>query len=172
MSSSSDRPHPQRCPDCESRTLFDETMLNNGESRDIRIEEVIEGNGRCNTCGAHIHPVTYPSGKQIMKTSESPLHILLKLITAGRFATEGEDRTVVLDMTIGDNECDVGVYLPHEEIKGLAVEVIVDNKLNIESKREDYRDEGFVPICIYPYDVVNFLDLDKIYEREFRKITN
>jgi len=66
----------------------------------------------------------------------------------------------------------VGVYLPHEEIKGLAVEVIVDNKLNIESKREYYRDEGFVPICIYPYDVVNFLDLDKIYEREFRKITN
>ncbi len=166
---SSDQPYPQRCPACDSRTLFDATMLNNGDNTTVTIEEIIEDDGKCPCCGAYIHTVTYPSGKQITRPHESPLHILLKLITAGRFATEGEDRTVRLDWQIGEYECDVVVYLPYEETKGIAIEIVVDNKLNIDLKREEYRNYGFVPICIYPQDVIHCVDLEIIYEREFKK---
>ena len=161
-----------RCKVCDSRTLANGEVRGEDLMLNLSKKEIVDTGGRCPRCDAQIFRRESGSGCEFYQTGESPLHTNLAILSAGAFAIEtgGEPE---LEKTIGRGEsksrCDVAIDVPghdDEDWNGLAIEVIVDNKINIETKRKIYHENGYTLIRVYPRDAVRIFDTDRILSRE------
>ena len=163
-----------RCTVCDSKTLIDVEVTGEDLQSNLSKADIVKTGGKCPRCDAQIFKRNSDTGNEFYQTSESPLHSNLSLLAAGAFAldTDGKPK---LEETIGKgratSRCDVVIDVPgheDEEWNGLAIEIVVDNSLNIERKKRIYRENGYTPICVYPKDAVNIFNTDKILSRELQ----